>query len=65
MNRQTTGYKDRTKKAIHVGDTVRCDHPIFTNPKEFIVEWDNATKRYNIPSDPQLLDHCEIVQIDS
>ena len=64
MHKETTGIKDRNRKVIHVGDTVKCDHPIFIDPKLFVVEWDDAMKKYNLPSNPDLLAHCEIVQVD-
>lgn len=65
MTKQSTGFKDRNKKVIHVGDTVKCDHPIYTEPKIFVVEWDSVTKKYNLPSDAEMIEHCEVVQFGS
>lgn len=62
MTKQSTGITDRNGKMIHVGDRMKCDNPIYTKPKEFIVAWDDTLKKYNLPSDQQLRASCEIVQ---
>ena len=62
MTKHLTGITDRNGKMIHVGDHMKCDNPIYTKPKEFVVVWDETQNKYNLPSDQQLLRSCEIVQ---
>lgn len=61
MSNSSTEVKDRNGKMICAGDTIVCDAPIYVKPKTFVVKWDELLKRYNLPTDKEILSHCEVV----
>jgi len=58
--KRSTGTSDNNGKLIHEGDSVICSDPIFAEPKQFVVKWDETSMKFNLPTDPRMLSHCTI-----